>query len=338
MSTFQQEPYFPIIDITPHWGFYNLFNVPELCCKIIDTMNKFGKVWCYSWECRSATTVGFYDLLDRLCSHYNWKKENIHVETGNWDEYHPEYSTSVTLRRVGNIKQEYVVNPYVSWNREKLFGIFIGRESAERIYASYVLRNFNYKDQCLSSFNRNLCEVADPIECLNALSYTNLTVNELMSTITPYTDISPKISPTGYIGYPENFNNFDKVYEKIPLEIICETSTTEFTFTEKTVRTMSYRRPFLVLGSKNFLGRIKEFGFKTFDNVIPTYYDQFENRYRVDAIFSIIKDLIESKKIYNLLELCQDDIETNYRNIVKYNQQWYLEFGYPVIQNYKIIN
>lgn len=333
--TLQQNLSLQITNITEHWGYYELYNVPLLCCKLISSMEQNGYLHCYTWEGRSAKDNGFFDLLDQLCEYYNWNKSCITLESGNWVESHPEYVIFHTLHKfysivVGDNKLKHI-DHNIPWNNKKYYGMFLGRATPERMYCSFKHHSFKYKNSSLTSFNHNIKEVLQDKDALTYLTYSGQTVNQMLNTIVPYSDINDIF--TSAIGYPDQTLGWEEIYRNIPLEIICETSvsTNVFDPSEKTWRPMIYKRPFLAIGSKSFLARLREVGYKTFEAVIPDYYDDLEDNWRIDAVFNILADLIDSGKINTLLDDCKEDLEHNYNQVIELTSRWYFKIPFTKI-------
>lgn len=328
MSTSPLNHYSHIVDVTPHWGFNELFNKPTLCAKLITAMNTYGKICCFTWEGRSATDNGFYALLDELCEYYKWNKSDIHIETGNPIEYHPEYPVSLTLTRMWNMFDIKKIVP-TTWNQKKVYGMFIGRASANRMYCYYRNNRFNYKHLGITSFNHNISNILTDYDALQYLQYTNSTPAEMYSELTPYSDISTTLSH--HIGYPDNMIGWEKVYQDIAIEVVCETSTSAncADVSEKILRPILHKRPFLLVSSPNMLTFLQSMGFRTFDNVIPSWYDHMSDNFRIDAVFDILDNLISTGKINTLLNDCQSDIDHNYAVLTELYNKWYtrIEFN-----------
>jgi hypothetical protein len=121
---------------------------------------------------------------------------------------------------------------------------------------------------------------------------------------------------------------WEQIYKQIPIEIVCETSESEdsSTTTEKMFRPVLYRRPFLLISGRGRLAEYRNphqyFGehltLRTFNHVISDAYDLDEGLPRVDHVFDILYDLINTGKIHTLLEQCQEDIEHNYQTAMAY--------------------
>jgi hypothetical protein len=119
----------------------------------------------------------------------------------------------------------------------------------------------------------------------------------------------------------EQFETTRQFYEKSFISIVSETyfDNNILHLTEKTFKPMIYKHPFIILGPSNFLLKLKELGFKTFDNVWDESYDQtHDHRERfhriIQLVESISKKTFEEKK--ELLVKCLPSIEHNF-NLLK---------------------
>jgi len=67
---------------------------------------------------------------------------------------------------------------------------------------------------------------------------------------------------------------------------------------EKIFKSIACMHPFIILGGKGSLNRLRELGYKTFDGFIDESYDQLDSLKRIDAIIQSIKkiDSIENKQ------------------------------------------
>ena len=103
------------------------------------------------------------------------------------------------------------------------------------------------------------------------------------------------------------------------ISVSCETLETERIFfpTEKTGKAMMSNKPFIVLGSKNFLKNLRGLGFKTFHPVIDESYDEIDDLIeRTKAVFQSFMKLqqqdplqvrIKLKEILDHNENCMRD-------------------------------
>jgi hypothetical protein len=325
-----------IIDIQRYWGEREIYYPGELSSKIIHSMQKDGWVTLRSKEVRSAKLSGLYSLLDQLCNHWNWNHKDITIETGNPYDFlispHRQYTIKVSLLSEPLVNTKSNIIEHRPWNREKTYGMFIGRANVTRLRATHNHRHFKFRDQGLTSFNHNLADHIDSSYLLEYLCQTDQSFSEVKK-LTPYSDIDTIQSPpiTGQFSG----SLWNDVYEKIAIEIVLETAEDEgvFSMTEKILRPILYKRPFLLVAGRRVIADIwktcstfESVKFRPpgtlrfFENVIPLDYDEDGGIHRVDHVFDILHTLIRTKKIDTILEDCRDDIEHNYQWMMQYIQ------------------
>ena len=311
------------IDLQEHWGTTEIYYPAKLCAKIIDSMQRDGNVHLWTHEGKNPANNGLYVLLDELCEYWGWSKSAITIDTTNVGNSHNEYNVVFTdFCLTGAIMK---VPPEIKWNGEKYYGMFIGRASSPRIRAVHKHHTFKYKERGLTSFNDDLFNFMDKAELINYFFHSGQTYQEMIS-IKPYSDIDQIATPPIIFG-KSNFN-WSKVYEKIAIEIVCETSTSPncMDHSEKTWRPICYKRPFLLIGSPRQLDHLKKLGFRTFEGIIPEDYDQLLGIQRVDRVFEILTQLIESNSINSLLEQCADILEHNYNAFKEIQKKHLIKF------------
>ena len=88
-------------------------------------------------------------------------------------------------------------------------------------------------------------------------------------------------------------------YDKFCIEIIAETANygNSFWVTEKTARPLVTGKPFLLFGTKNFLRRLKDLGFRTFHSLWDENYDQLEGFDRWMAMRDVIAELCRLDRV-----------------------------------------
>jgi len=324
------------IDLQKYWGFSELYCTGELACRIVDAIKTHGQVTLVSKEIRSLEKTGLLSFLDEICDFHNWSRSQITIEHGDSTQRTARgYNVKVVETSEGYFNIDFSKIDHRPWNREKTYGMFVGRANVTRMYAAYRHLNFDYRDQGLTSFNQDIAHYVDHRYLVEYLCQTNQRWEDLKS-IRPWSDIDQIKEPPIVSQFQGDL--WSSVYEKIAIEIVLETTDTDdcFGMTEKLLRPMIYRRPFiLIIGRdhiKNVLKQCKkraegilqldgspaEFQgeFRFFENVIPLDYDRDEGITRVEHAFDILHELIRTKKIDTILEDCAEDIENNY-NLVK---------------------
>jgi hypothetical protein len=314
-----------IIDIQRYVDSYRLHYVGELCALIIESMRENKEVHLITKEIFSNKNNGLYDLLDQLCYHYKWDKKTITITNSNMLEYHDEYNirTFPIKDALTSTSLVSVIDEDIPWTGEKYYGIFIGRANVTRLRAVHNHLNFKYRSKGLASFHANLEEFADPDVLLNYLCETNSTWGEIKA-VTPFSDIDTLMTPP--IVYPTNFLTFKNVYNRIAIEIVCETNerSNEFGLSEKILRPMLYKRPFLLIAGSNYINAAKDPNnfknklgldepFDFFENLVPTYSCCYDGASRSDFVFDRLSELIASNRIETVLDECKDQIEHNYK-------------------------
>src|SRR5210317_1308861 len=112
-----------------------------------------------------------------------------------------------------------------------------------------------------------------------------------------------------------------ELYKKSFLNVITEDKGSSYfmnekvSITEKVVKALKSKQPFLVIGQANTLTHLKRLGFKTFDTWFDESYDSVDSiKTRTDLVFSEIKricsyDMEKINSIYNEME---ETLEYNY--------------------------
>ena len=175
---------------------------------------------------------------------------------------------------------------------EKRFAMFISRSNWQRLgLASYLWKH--YKDTSLITYHYD-----------STLDYhkENFGLETLLqkhwnTRHAVYEFLEQLPITLDHQTYPILWNqrafDLDNHYNQIFCELVCETFFTGKTFmmTEKTMRPIIQRRPFVVQGPKFYLENLKALGFKTFDTWWDESYDidgpdgQFESiRWTIDYI------------------------------------------------------
>jgi len=318
-----------VINLQKYLFFDKLIYVPELVSKIILSWQEFGVVDLRTKEGQSFAECGLYDLLDSVCATVGIEKSSIKLMNNNWTENHDEYEIQKAPFSY-EISHFNKPNPgpfdYVG---DKFYGIFIGRANSPRIKATVqshkrfipALRSFN--DGMESESNRailNSLIIND--ECLRS---------EALTATKKHSDIGgalnpPIVPPLNSVG-----SHWQSAYSKIVLEIVLETTDWpgSFHITEKVCRPIYHKRPFILIGARGFMSRLRDLGFKTFEDIIPNYYENFD--YCVEQAFECL-DKTYAKNFYGshphqMLDDCKEDVEHNYELLIKLSNQHLKSFN-----------
>lgn len=107
-------------------------------------------------------------------------------------------------------------------------------------------------------------------------------------------------------GFAEHLNSYSlpiEWYDSL-FEIITESTNHVHFFTEKTIRNLLFKKPFVILGAKGMHSKLVELGFKLYDEVIDYSFDAIDDlqertRLFVNNIHNILK--YDPKELYELL-------------------------------------
>ena len=328
-----------VIDIQKYWGDSEIFHPVELASRIIQSMQQHGSASLFSKEARSGRHSGLFQLLDELCAAWNWDPTKITVITPNIVEKHDLYNVQKIFHWFWAMESPTALLYNVdlpAWDGSKVYGMFLGRATAERIRGAMRHKNFEFKDLGLTSFHHDLKDQIDTPELLEYLCQTNDRFSEVLE-IRPYSDIG-KIFKPPIVGAMDT--DWKTVYRQIAVELVFETSTAEdcYTISEKFIRPILHGRPFMLIAGRNVIKKckdldtirevwapLKEFtdaklidqicekmvGFSYYENVFGLDYDDDTGVHRVDHVFDILGTLIRNGSANTILEKCQKEIKFN---------------------------
>lgn len=140
---------------------------------------------------------------------------------------------------------------------------------------------------------------------------------ELDKSIDPYDHISLNTNPI-------NDEHTLKFYQSY-LHIVIETSIYSVFFSEKTFKPMKYFQPFVLIGGVGSLKKLKELGYKTFEDYIDEGYDDIvNNQERIEyAVKSSIDFMMQDnlpkilKDMYHILKHNHETLISNARLTLK---------------------
>ena len=178
------------------------------------------------------------------------------------------------------------------------YSLFCGRATNERLYSFWKHKNWQYSNRGKASMHLDLSTVSEQNNDFNGFICEHNSKWRSLIPMLPYSDTGETIDPTN-LKYEEVVvapDIWDKVYNDIAIEVVCETNTTADTFfvTEKTFRPIAYGRLFLVIGSPKFEQNLKTLGFDIFDDIIDKTYDIESSYLRIDAVFKSLEKLLQN--------------------------------------------
>jgi hypothetical protein len=320
------------IDLQKYWAVNKIHFSANLVSRIVDSMQKDGTVDLVTKEPVDAHSIGLFNLLDQICDYWKWDKKCFKLHLRNyWDNPHTQYQ----------IVPNYSASPYIDicrsflkyypseWNHEKNYGMFIGRINVTRLRGIYRHTVSPYAELGLVSWHQDIQEYIDRDFLLEYLIQSGQTYGEI-SSIRPYSNIGTLCK--GVITNDTQGNvDWTDVYNKIGIELVFETAekTGITSFSEKILRPMYFKRPFILIGSQGLVDKIENhvmqyikkyddsLELRFFKNIIPKDFDQYSGIHRTDYAFDILENLIRTERINQICNQCREDIEINYNTVKK---------------------
>jgi hypothetical protein len=243
-----------------------------------------------------AETVGLYEWLDKFTF------STVTIETSNILERHNKYNIKYVLPwKFVNVKSQ-IETELQTWNKNAVFGTVYGRPLWHRIgLASHLL--VNHPDISQVGF------VTDPrnVDHRELYELTNLwqhdpgsvvNFSKIHSQLPLYHANIDKYTPgatltDGFVAQTKH------IYPNFLVDIVAETFTSGncFFITEKTIRPMLLKKPFIAMGSKNYLEYLRQMGFRTFGDFWDETYDGYKGSERYARILKLIDQLAKKNTI-----------------------------------------
>lgn len=236
---------------------------------------------------------------------------------------------------IRTIKNDYLV-PFLNFANdkrvhsipkriEKHFGLFVGGSRWHRLMLAGYLFD-QHHDKSIISYRQSVFKKHQPC---------NLRIDDLLLNCYRHNDkIWPRINKLvlnlplqvtdepndnlGYINFDQSWN-INTIYEKIFLDVVCETWHNGKTFypTEKIARALVCRTPFVVYGGRNFLSNLRRFGFRTFEQFWDESYDAYSGVDRIIKMQTLLKT-IANKTVSDLESMLKQ-----MKNILDHNVEVY---------------
>lgn len=283
-------------DIKPGDNF--IWNLSELVDFLINHQGQDIIIGTNTEGC-CASAVGLYNWIDKF------KFNSVTIQTSNVLEAHPKYN----IRYILPWKFVEVSCPIESalhtWNKKAKFGTVYGRPLWHRLGIAAHLLTRHADDSCVGLVaDHNHADARELWELTQLWQYDPAGLekfsqiqNKLPIFHPEVTQYTPGATLTdGFVAQTKN------VYQNFLIDIVAETFTTGncFFLTEKTIRPMLLKKPFIVFGPKDHLLYLRQMGFRTFADFWDESYDGFSGEDRYQQILKLIDQLSVSS--YDQLE------------------------------------
>lgn len=257
-------------------------------------------------------SLGVYDLLDM----FEFKSVTVH--TWNPLESHDQYTVHLNGANFWFDRTADIDTNLHQWDLSHVFLCMYHRPTAGRLgIASYASQ---YNTLMHFSSDHSPDELVQ-YELDKLLQYDVASVaraGEFLQNLPILQSSRDKL--TKFNGYDYR-DPLTALYRKCFVDLVVESHTTGQTFfpTEKTIRPILLKKPFIVFGSVSYLDYLHQMGFRTFSDFWDEDYDGYEKGDRLCRIYSLI-DSIAKMPINKL--------ETMY-----YDMQYSLDHNYNLLMN-----
>ena len=260
-------------------------------------------------EATCLDSLGIYDMLE------SFDCQDVTIFTRNPLEAHPKYKIKFIENQCFPITQKIDHNLH-SWSGLKVFYALFGRPTAARLgIGSYLWEK--HRDKSYLHFSANPHpDNLEQFEFDKLLQYNAPSVERAGNLLIKLPMLLS--SPNRYTA----FNGYDyqdpltDFYRDIFVDVVVETHVLGNTFfpTEKTLRSIWLKKPFVVFASRDYLCYLRQMGFKTFFEFWDEDYDGYETRDRLLKIYDLI-DWIASQdhnSLSKMYESMQEILNHNY--------------------------
>lgn len=258
--------------------------------------------------------LGLYELLDKFQFH------SVTIHTSNPFEQHSHYGIRYKGPNFWFARTASIDPELHNWNLNRIFLCLYHRPTAARLgIASHVYKHC--AQHALIHFS--------------ATEAVDFELDKLLQWHRPSAAAAAALLPelplllgdtgryTKTLGY-DYTDPLTDLYCDILIDLVVESHVSGTTFfpTEKTVRPMLLKKPFVIFGSRDYLVYLRQMGFRTFSDFWDEDYDGFEHCDRLTKIQHLID---------HLASLSQTQLEQMY-----WDMQYTLEHNYNLLinQNY----
>lgn len=237
-------------------------------------------------EAICLTRLGVYELL-----RYSGAQQ-VEIVTRNPLESHPVFKICL-LENTWFDHAPDIPSELHAWNQQKLFMALYGRPTAGRlVLGSYLMDRYPELTHLHFSMDTDYDSLLH-FELDKSLQYDRSSIARIGTLINRLPVLlAARDRYTSCQGYDYR-DPLTKLYQDILIDVVVESHVMGDSFfpTEKTVRPMYLKKPFIVFSNYNYLTYLRRMGFKTFQAYWDENYDGFETTNRISHIYQVIDRL-----------------------------------------------
>ena len=237
---------------------------------------------------------GVYALLEQ----FNYT--DVTIITNNVLEIHPTFQITYLCPFKFFTVDHTNYSHLHRWEQQKIFGCFYNRPLWHRLGLAATLQHdynqhtlLNVRQSTQDEDQRSLFEI-DQLFKNHPESFVKFSkvCNSWPVVLEDQDSYTIGNTTTGHTDQLARF------YTDFLIDIVAETWTAGTTFfpTEKTIRPMLLKKPFIAMGSKDYLCYLRQMGFQTFNNFWSEDYDSYEGQERYVKILQLIDEISKKSK------------------------------------------
>lgn len=271
-----------------------------------------------------CNTVGIDAILDFIVSTFNFDPALYTIKTSNQLPSSRYKEIRRPFVELNTVQQKARSLPNSNSTLEKRFGSFVSRSNWLRLAISSYLYKY-HSDVTIMTYHYN------PKSDYHTDHFgLEQLLNKHWEDIDQVTNFLKQL-PIKHESYQypilwsDRALDLDAHYQKIFCDVICESyfSGKSFLITEKTMRAIAHRRPFIVQGPQWYLHNLKLLGFKTFDQWWDEGYDEDPWDFKYQALKHNI-DYIAQQNSETILRWNKEMtgvLEHNYNTLLELTSQ-----------------
>ena len=304
-----------------------LWDIPKLIRHFV-LMQGYDLVLDIVPEAHSIYEIGLCDLLDQ----FNFKSVTIY--TWNELEKHDKYNIVLKTPKfffAKNIWEGWapITEELYKWSGKYRFSAYYGRPTADRLgFAAHLYSNYeNLTDMGLMFDPNSDNHLVNDFELEKLFLYDNTCLGNVAK-LMPHLPYKPGLYNPPYWYYE---NPLIYRYKDTLIDIVSEPNIAgnTFFFTEKLVRAMILKRPFVRMAGRDSLCYLRQMGFQTFHNFFDEDYDGYDNKERYLRIIKLIDDIanLTNDQLNDMYNSMQTVLEHNWKLL---QEQTYSEVITPL--------
>lgn len=271
----------------------------------------------------------FWSIIEKTADRFNIPVSEVQIELSDYNADYPckviktqPYWFNCVHESASLFKIDFVETC------ENLLGHFVNRPSWDRVIIHEIVKKNNnslysfWQGKSKPHSYQNTVLNLQKYYPHNFKKYKNILDN------LPSTNLSiAKPVPKDFVTFPRTVLPLKSCYQKIFVDIVSETvvSGTSCFITEKTVRPMIFKTPFIVMGGKGFLAVLKKLGFHTFHNWWDEDYDNYSGPDRIEKIEQVVKFISNQTNINSIKQQMRNVIEHNYNHLLTLGWRKYFD-------------